>query len=634
MRRLLSVCFLVAATTARAQQPSTDLEARRSVRGGPVEAQPNESPELYEMRRFEERSFPRAGAPVLPPALDADGPASQVDQEDLKDIPDKLRGHTAPSKAAPRANPSEPDAFLRTLKLPDLPMRWDPRVQRYLQFYKSDPKGRAIMSAWLRKQGRYRALMEDALRRHDLPRDLIYVAMIESGYEPSDLSRVGALGLWQFPELTGKIYGLEKTYWVDQRKNPERSTEAVAIYFHDLYVRFGNWHLALAAFNAGYGAVLRSMQKYNTNDYWELCKHESGLPWETCLYVSKTLATATVGGNRNAFGYDGLEPDPAWAYERVRVPGGTRLVVAAKAAGATEAQLAYLNPELRRGRTPPGHEWELRIPHGTLEAFTSNFPSLRKEGDRYEVYVLKFGERLDDVARAKKVNPKELRRINGVTDSTEVRGGTEILIPRERGKVSEADLPAAEDDNFLVAVPDRPFQYADRTRIFYRTRDGDTVDDIARTFGVRPTDLATWNNLALDANLASRMVLQLFVARDRDLTGVVLLPEEKVHVVTVGSAQFLDGYAQLKGRKRTLYKCKAGDTMAKVGRRFGLTPGDLARINQISYESPLVADQELVVYIPVTAQAKKEAQGRLRQYARMSAKYAPARKRRKSVTGL
>src|SRR5262249_36488891 len=161
--------------TALAQeQPQTDLEARRSVRGGPVEAQPNESPELYEMRRFEERSFPRSGGFVPPASADAEGTAPDADREDLKDIPEKLRAHPATRPAAPRESGAEMDSFLKSLKLPDLPMRWDPRVQRYLAFYKSDPKGRAIMSAWLRKQGRYRALMEDALRRHDLPRDLIY----------------------------------------------------------------------------------------------------------------------------------------------------------------------------------------------------------------------------------------------------------------------------------------------------------------------------------------------------------------------------------------------------------------------------------------------------------------------------
>jgi membrane-bound lytic murein transglycosylase D len=578
---------------------ATDPDGRRSIRGGPVDPQPNESPELAEMRRFEERAFGGREPPAAPTA-------------------------TGDEEGAPALDP----AFLKSLKLPDLPVRWDARVLRYLQFYKSDPKGRAIMTSWLRKQGRWRALMSDALQRHSLPLDLVYVSMIESGYEPLDLSRVGASGLWQFMEAGGKIYGLERGYWVDDRRNPERATEAAMIYLGDLRVRFANWHLALAAFNAGYGAVLKSMQRYNTNDYWELCRHESGLPWETCLYVSKVIATAIVGNNRAAFGYSDLEDEPAWSYDRVKVPGGTPLAVAGRACASTEAQLGYLNPELRRNRVPPGREWELRIPHGTADKFAETFPPLRRDLDRYEVHVMRFGERLEDVARARRVSVRELKRINGITDSTEVRGGTEILVPRERGKVSDADLPPADsEETLLVPVPDRNFEHPDRKRVFYRTRDGDTPAAIAETFGVKTSELATWNNLDLEANLTSRMVLQILVPEGTDLTNVLLVPDERVKVVPVGSDEFLTAYAAQKGRKRTSYTCRDGDTMQKVGRRFGLTAGDLARINQISFSSELKAGQKLVVYVPVTAQARKDGQQRLRQAARVAAKYASARKR-------
>jgi len=604
--------ILAAAPPARAQLQGkiddTDPDGRRSIRGGPVEVQPNESPELNEMRRFEERAFPRPGAPVtMPPRSDSEG-------------------------AAP-GEPLPDQAFLRSLKPPDLPVRWDIRVLRYLQFYKSDPKGRAIMTSWLRKQGRWRALMDDALRRHDLPRDLIFVSMIESGYEPTDLSRVGASGLWQFMDAGGRIYGLEHNYWVDERRHPERSTEAAMIYLGDLQVRFGHWHMALAAFNAGYGAVLRAMQKYNTNDYWELCKHESGLPWETCNYVSKAIATAIVGENRAAFGYDDPSHDePVWSYDRARVPGGTPLGAVAHACGQPDAVLAALNPELRRGRVPPGREWELRIPRGTLDKFAQSFAATRKEWDHYDTRLLKFGERLEDVARSLRVSVKELKRINGVTDSTELRGGTEILVPREKGKSSEADLPPEDDLPALVAVPERTFSYPDRKRVFYRTRDGDTPESIAEFFGVTKRDLATWNHLDLETNLASKMVLQLFVARDADLSGALMVPEEKVKVVTVGSDEFLALSEAKRGRKRSTYVCRTGDTLLKVGRRFGLTPGDLARINQFSYASELRPGQQIVVYVPVTPQAKKEAQGRLRQAARLAAKFAPARKRAGSAS--
>src|SRR5262249_5939079 len=143
----------------------------------------------------------------------------------------------------------------------------------------------------------------------------------------------------------------------------------------------------------------------------------------------------------------------------------------------------------------------------------------RKDGERYDVVVLKFGERLEDVARAHHVPVRELKRLNGVDDSTELRGGTEILVPRgSKGKVGAADLPPPEDEVALVAVPDRPFAYPERRRVFYRTRDGDTPAAIGEFFGVTPEELATWNKLDLETKLASKMVLQLYVRKDVDLS--------------------------------------------------------------------------------------------------------------------
>src|SRR5204862_7945434 len=182
-----------------------------------------------------------------------------------------------------------------------------------------DKRGRAIRSGWLRAQGRWRPLFEEALAKAHLPVGLIYVSMIESSYDPHDRSHAGAVGLWQFMPEVSKIYGLRVDYWVDERKDPEKSTQAITRYLGDLKERFGGWPLALAAFNAGYGAVLRSMQKYNTNDYWELCRHEDGLPWDTMLYVPKAMAAAIVGENRALFGYADVPSDPAFSFDRVSV---------------------------------------------------------------------------------------------------------------------------------------------------------------------------------------------------------------------------------------------------------------------------------------------------------------------------
>ena len=248
-----------------------DLVQRRAIRGAPVEGV-HESDELRSMREFDESSFPRP-LPVgdlldvapddrgaLHPSADLHPAQGGLGPDAL---PASLRSPVPQPETVPTSIP-----WLSSLKLPDMPVRLDPRVVRYLEFYKTDPKGRSIMTSWLRRQGRYRALMETAMEQAHLPKALLYVSMIESSYDPHDRSHVGAVGLWQFLPEGARIYGLRVDHWVDERKDPEKATLAAMRYLGDLKARFGTWSLALAAFNAGYGAVLRSIHKYNSNDYF------------------------------------------------------------------------------------------------------------------------------------------------------------------------------------------------------------------------------------------------------------------------------------------------------------------------------------------------------------------------------
>ncbi len=251
--------------------------------------------------------------------------------------------HAKPSELRPN------DAWLDGVELPDLPVTWTTKLLDYLEFYKNDARGRAIMASWLVAQGRYRDLIARYLRSAHLPADLLYVAMIESSYDNDDSSSAstGALGLWQFMPEGGRIYGLREDRWVDDRKDALRSTVAVLDYWQDLYQRFGEWQLAMAAFNVGYGAMLRSIARYNTNDYYALCGYENGLPWETCLYTPKVLAVAIVGHNRALFGFDNVAPAPAESWDEVSVPASVPLAVIAQAAGVAEADVDRLNPQLR-----------------------------------------------------------------------------------------------------------------------------------------------------------------------------------------------------------------------------------------------------------------------------------------------
>jgi membrane-bound lytic murein transglycosylase D len=593
------------------------LSERRAVRGVPVDdIGPSESPELRELRRFEEAAFPRLGAPrpgsadgaLPPPSLPGSWGGSG-------DVPPELR--TPPPRDHGDGTPPPDSEWLRRLKLPDLPVRWDAQVLRYLDYFKNDPKGRAVMTSWLRRAGRYRDLCVKVLVREGLPRDLFYVAMVESGFDTGARSRVGAGGIWQFMPGAARAYGLEVSYWIDARRDPERAMDAAARYLKDLYVRFGSWPLVFAAYNAGYGAVLRSITSYNTNDYWELVRHESGLPWESSLYVPKILAAAIVGNNPDAFGFTDVAADGPFSYEEVDVPAGTTFAAVARAAATRVEAVEALNPELVRGRTPPDRGvTRVRVPSGTAVTFAAGFEKSRTAADKLDVVVLRFGETLDDVARARGAPVRELRRLNTVKDSSELRAGMPIVVPRRMaGKegtkdsakdgAKDGERPSTRDgasdepdDSIVVAVPDRAFAYEGRERVFYRTRDGDDLDAIADAFGVRGEDLVDWNNLDPGAKLHPKMVLQIFVRKDFDPAGVVLVDASKVRVVTLGSEEFLELETARRGKKRLTYTAKPGDTLAKLGRRYGLTPGDLARINRFSTNTELHEGDRIVVYSP------------------------------------
>jgi membrane-bound lytic murein transglycosylase D len=613
---------------------------RRAVRGVAVD-DGAESPELNELRRFEEEAFPRTHAEGGDESTGGDAASLGPPQglpgrwEGSGDVPEVLR---TPPAAAARAAPAPPDSeWLRGLALPELPIRWDPQVLRYLDYFRNDPRGRSIMASWLRHAGRYRAIIEAALAREGMPKDLLYVAMIESSFETNARSRVGAGGLWQFMPGAARAYGLEVGYWVDARRDPERSAEAAARYLKDLYVRFNSWPLVFAAYNAGYGAVLKSITRYNTNDYWELCRHEAGLPWESSLYVPKILAVAIVGHNLQAFGFGDIVPDPPFVYEKVDVPPGTTLATVARAARTRPEVLEALNPQISRQRTPPDRgNYAVRVPVGASAAFAEAFERTRGPSDKLETVTLRFGETLDEVARARGTSGRELRRLNGVKDSGELRAGVAIVVPRKKTESkteSKTDAKAqamrdgdtavagaqrdggggsadgADEEEVLVAVPDRVFSYEGRERVFYRTRDGDTLDAIADVLAVRADDLVVWNNLDPEAKLHPKMVLQAFVRKDYDPTRVVLLDPAHVRVVTLGSEEFLELEAARRGKKRLIIEARTGDTLAKLGRRYGLTVGDLARINRFSYGTELHDGQRVVVYSPMGEPGRDVAQG-------------------------
>lgn len=593
---------------------------RGHVRGCPLDA-PCRDMDMAGLRAFELETF--AGKRPGSPWLDDDDP----------------RGHDSarrgrPGKSAPRPDGARkrptkgtdirPDLpWLDELRLPDIPVRWDERVIKYLEFYKDDPRGRNIMRGWLRRQGRYRDMILEHLRAAKLPDALLYISMIESSYDPHTYSRVGASGLWQFMPEGGRIYGLQIDRWIDERNDPVRSTEAAMLYFADLYQRFGDWHLALAAFNAGYGAVLWGVATYNTNDFWALLDYENALPFESTIYVPKFLATAIVGENLEFFGFadiDRLAPEE-WDY--VTVPKSTSLAAIARAAGVTEDAVTGLNPQLRRKRTPPRlTDYVVRIPEGKAPLFAERFAQLRSDWDDYDAYVVAHGERFEDIATVHGISRHKLARLNGIEHESEVRGGMVLVVPavskaKKQANREKADKdlytagsPRSEpEDKLLVPLPDKDLEVRGKKPVFYRVVTGDTQYRVAKAFQVSRIDLAAWNGLELDAHLHPRMVLRVFVPKNfrPEARGVKLLDRDKLWLVERGSSEHVTEVERRRGRERFIYKATKRESFEQIGRKYGLTARDLARVNRRSHTTVLEPGEEIVVYKLADADRSKRA---------------------------
>jgi membrane-bound lytic murein transglycosylase D len=497
-----------------------------------------------------------------------------------------------PRKIAPGPQRTRLD-WLEGLRLPDFPVRWDDRLVRMLEYYRSDPRGRSLMRSLLTRKGRYGAQLQAKLKAAQLPEDLVYLAMVESAYDPRAKSEVGALGLWQLMAAPATAYGLDMSRWVDERMNVSRSTDAAVQYLHDLYADLGSWPLSLAAFNMGSGALVRAMQKYNTNDFWLLANLEAGLPFETVGYVTKVSAFAIIGKNPSRFGLADVVPDPAVETAEVTLPGGTALSRVARAAGIDVDQAASLNPDLKKTRLPPDAKtWSVRIPKDRLSRFKEKWASTGNGLPAHRTHVLKLGERMSEVADMYGTTVSKLFKLNDLEDGSSVRAGAKLFVP-------DVDpSPRGEPDAPTVGVLGDRFVYTDRRRVFYRVADGDELREIAQFFKVTPDEILMWNRVSHDCKLQRGMFLQLFVPLDTDLTQAIVMAPNDVRTIVVGSEEFFNYHETQQNRTRMRYRVKPGDTLKSLSDKFGLSIGSIARINQFGRDTKLKPDSEIIVYTP------------------------------------
>ncbi len=354
--------------------------------------------------------------------------ALQVDMDHMV-VPSLRGGETFPPRfSALLAEPAE-DHQSKALvvaqqRLDTILIVRDPKVDRHIQYFNGDIRDR--FHTWLIRLGRYRPMVESVFAEFGLPLDLAYLSLVESGFNPRAYSRARATGPWQFMKGTARLYGLRVNWWVDERRDPIKSTVAAARYLRDLYDLFGNWPLAMAAYNAGEGRVGRALRKTDGESFYEIARSRY-IRRETKEYVPRFMAATIIAKNPDQYGFPSFLPDPH-QFEEVIVSRPLHLRDIAKATKISFAELRGLNPELRRYVTPPKHkEYHLKVPVGTKEqviavldqipTYKKSTPPRLKKGQKVPKgwYRVRWGDSLWKIARRFRTSVRELMAINNLS---------------------------------------------------------------------------------------------------------------------------------------------------------------------------------------------------------------------------
>jgi membrane-bound lytic murein transglycosylase D len=422
-------------------------------------------------------------------------------------------GFSAPLEAAPLDAADEvtfpPDAAL-TAKVAeelkttqsDLPLVVNDYVAGFIKYFTNSKVGHATLVHSLQRAGKYKEMIQRDLSDAGVPQDLIYLAVAESGFQPQAVNRgSGAGGMWQFMPFQG-VYGLTFNAWYDERFDPEKSSKAYARYMKGLYNQFGDWYLAMAAYNWGPGNVQRAVMHTGYADFWELYKRNV-LPTATKNYVPGIIAAAIMAKNPKQYGLEDMVPDPPVVSDTVNIDYSVDLRLVADVTDASLGQVVELNPSLLRMTTPQDEDFDLHLPVGTRDLYLKRMQQI-PAGKRtsWRFHVVRAGESLDTIATAFHDHPSEIASANALAQDTSIKTGDELVVP----------VPVA------VAMP-HPLHYT--------TRSGDTLVTIADRFNVSVEDLRRWNHLSSSTIKPQRL---LSVSPPVHLAPAAHLRAKKSHV--------------------------------------------------------------------------------------------------------
>jgi membrane-bound lytic murein transglycosylase D len=300
------------------------------------------------------------------------------------------------------------------------------RVGECISFFQVQAS--AFFARSLARSTAYADMMKKIFREKDLPEELFYLALIESGFNPRAFSKAKASGIWQFVGKTAKRFGLKVDKWIDERRDPEKATYAAADYLKSLYALFNDWDLATAGYNAGEGKILKAVKRAKTQEFWKISQSRF-LKKETKEYVPMFLAAVTIAQNPLKYGFQNIEYSPPLVYEKVTVPPNMSLSVIAMAAESDLSHIQALNPALKKGKTPPHSSFEIKLPLGKKEIFENNFPILSPMPASGRKYRVGKGESLRKIAQKHKLTLRALCDLNDLSPKSRLQSGTVLLLP-------------------------------------------------------------------------------------------------------------------------------------------------------------------------------------------------------------
>ena len=423
-----------------------------------------------------------------------------------------------------------------------IPLVTNSQVESYIRYFQG--KGRKGFNIWLKRYVQYKDLMLPILDQYDLPEELIVVSMIESGFDPKAVSKAKAVGLWQFMYLTGKQYGLNRNWYIDERQDPIKSTHAAAKYFQDLYNEFEDWYLVLAAYNTGPGRLNRALKLHETSDYWQLYS----LPKDTKNYIPYYLSSAIILQNPEKYGFKIPKSNPL-KFDEVEIEKSSDLNVLAKAADTRVSTIKKLNPELRQPATPNNGPYSLNIPFGRKESFYKKFNAI-PDNEKFAVQKVEHrvqkGENLSSIAAKYRVLKADLQTINNITNANNIRIGQVLKIPVKGG--------------IYANYPEK---------IIYKVKTGDQLGFIAEKYNTRASEIRKWNGMkANDSSIYPGQKLTLFVK----------------------------GQPVKDTPKKNVYIVKSGDNLSIIAKNYNTTISKIKSWNSMK-SSTIYPGQKLTIFL-------------------------------------